>query len=178
MSQSESKIFDKYLKIRQEIDKFAGQLSKIHHKHITCKKGCDSCCTDYGILPVEFHFILNELKHIRVETQLAEAANESKCIFLKNHACTIYEQRPVICRTHGLPLIFANDEGEFELSACELNFTNFDFDDFSMENTFHQDKYNSKLFMLNREFLMEGNHPQFGEFDLIPLKEIALKNNT
>lgn len=79
-----------------------------------------------------------------------------------------------MCRTHGLPILYANDTGEWELSACELNFTEFDFNDFTMENTLPQDKYNSKLFLLNREFIAEFKDKKYGEFDLIPMRELAL----
>ena len=109
--EQKNKIFDKYLIIRNEVDKFAGKLEKIHHKNINCKKGCDSCCMDYSIFPVEFSFILNELKNKGFRFEQTENQKENGCVFLKNHTCTIYENRPVICRTHGLPLIYANDDG-------------------------------------------------------------------
>ena len=64
----------------------------------------------------------------------------------------MYESRPIICRTHGLPLLFMNDE-QWELSACELNFTEFDDEEFKEENTFPQDTFNSKLFMINKRFV-------------------------
>jgi len=78
-----------------------------------------------------------------------------------------------MCRTHGLPILYANDNGEWELSACELNFTEFDFDEFTDENTLPQDKYNSKLFLLNREFIAEFKDKKYSEFDLIALKELG-----
>jgi len=163
---------EKYLEVRNTIDKHVFSLEKKHSKHLACRKGCDLCCMDYNIFPVEFYSIQKELKDRNFTAPESEAANAESCIFLENHACTIYAERPVICRTHGLPLIFANDDGEFELSACELNFTNFDFDDFDMDNTFHQDKYNSMLFMLNREFLHANPGLGFTEMELIPLKQV------
>lgn len=172
----ENKPFNKYLKIRQEVDKFTGKLEKMHRKHLACKKGCDSCCMDFSVLPVEFYYILNELQNKGLKPEIEEPKAGTSCTFLKNHACTIYENRPLICRTHGMPLIYANDDGEFELSACELNFKEFDFDDFNMENTFHQDKYNSKLFMLNREFLMNEN-TGMSELELIPVKNLVTQLN-
>ena len=78
-----------------------------------------------------------------------------------------------MCRTHGFPLIYVNDEDENELSACELNFTEFDYEDFTMENSLPQDKFNSKLFLLNREFIAEFTDKKYGEMDLIPLKDLA-----
>ena len=138
-----------------------------------CRNGCDLCCIDFSVFPVEFYFILNELKKENIKPGINEDLGTEICAFLKNHSCTIYSQRPIMCRTHGLPLLYANDDGEWELSACELNFTEFDFDDFTMENTLPQDKYNSKLFLLNREFIAEFTDNKYSELDLIPLKELA-----
>jgi uncharacterized protein len=72
-------------------------------------------------------------------------------------------------------LIYANDDGDWELSACELNFTEFDFEDFTPENTLPQDKYNSKLFLLNREFIEDIKDKKYGELDLISMKELSLQ---
>ena len=99
--------------------------------------------------------------------------NKDSCVFLQNHICTIYKSRPAICRTHGLPLLFTNDEGEWQLSACELNFTKFNFEKFTLDNTYPQDKYNSQLFLLNRKFIAEYREEHFEEFDLIPLKKLV-----
>ena len=165
--------FERYKAIRNKIDKHVSALEKTHRKHLACKKGCDLCCMDYSIFPVEFYSIQHELKNREIPVQTNQEADEKSCVFLVDHSCAVYAERPVICRTHGLPLIFANDDGEFELSACELNFTNFDFEEFNMDNTFHQDKYNSMLFMLNREFVASLPENQFSEFDLIPIKKLA-----
>lgn len=145
-----------------------------HSSHMKCKAGCDLCCMDYGILPVEFFSILDELKTGKFQkVALKETPeDENSCPFLQNHVCAIYKSRPVICRTHGLPLLFTNEDGEWQLSACELNFTQFNFEKFTTENTYPQDKYNSKLFLLNRDFINEYEAESFEEFDLIPLKKL------
>jgi Fe-S-cluster containining protein len=93
-------------------------------------------------------------------------------VFLVNHQCQIYKSRPTICRTHGLPLLYTNNEGEWELSACELNFAEFE-DEFSESNTFPQDKYNSKLFLINKEFIKNFKEKKYNEMDLIPIKNLA-----
>jgi Fe-S-cluster containining protein len=172
------KHFSAYRKLRGEIDDISQKLSEEHNKHLQCRKGCDLCCMDYSILPVEFYAILDELKNVNFNSNNLQknTKNEEDCIFLENHACTIYKSRPVICRTHGLPLLYTNDDGEWELSNCELNFKNFNFENFSEENTFPQDKFNSRLFLINREFVAEfEGEEQFGEFDLVPLKKLAEK---
>lgn len=164
---------NEYSKLRDKIDSLSQKLEEKHKKHMNCKSSCDLCCMDYRIFPVEFYSILQELKKRNYTgSDLPEIQDEETCIFLKDHRCLIYESRPVICRTHGLPLLFANDDGEWELSACELNFTDYNFEKFTLKNTYPQDKFNSELFLLNQQFIEANPKPDFNEFTLIPLKEL------
>lgn len=172
MSNAENNYFEKYRLLRDEIEHAAGELANEHSKHMKCKKGCDLCCMDYSIFPIEFHFILNELQWKQISFSKPDDSESDVCAFLKYHVCTIYEQRPVICRTHGLPLLFMNDNSEWELSVCELNFTKYDFQEFTLDNTFSQDKFNSKLFMLNKDFIKEFESIRYQETDLIPIRNL------
>ena len=175
MNQNENIHFEKYKLLINEIDEHTAILDDIHHKHMNCKNGCALCCIDFSVFPIEFYYLLNQLKAQNVKHKSDSDLSTDICVFLLNNSCTIYNQRPIMCRTHGLPLLYANDNGDWELSACELNFTEFNFDDFTMENTLPQDKYNSKLFLLNREFIAEFKDKKYGELDLIPLKELAIQ---
>ncbi|MDX8339718.1 YkgJ family cysteine cluster protein [Draconibacterium sp. IB214405] len=165
--------FRAYKTLRNDIDTLSNKLEEQHKNHMMCKAGCDLCCMDYSIFPVEFYSIVEALKKGEKKPVINSNNDESSCIFLNNHKCEIYEERPIICRTHGLPLLFMNEENGWELSACELNFTEFDMEEFSEENTFPQDKFNSKLFLLNKEFIAKSKLTEYSEFDLIPIKEIA-----
>nr|WP_320021945.1 YkgJ family cysteine cluster protein [uncultured Draconibacterium sp.] len=165
--------FTAYKKLRNNIDKLSDKLEKQHKKHMKCKAGCDLCCMDYSIFPVEFYSLVNALKERRNNPILNNDKDESSCIFLNNHKCEIYADRPIICRTHGLPLLYMNEDNGWELSACELNFTEFDLEEFSEENTFPQDKFNSKLYLLNKEFIAENQLSDYSELDLIPIKELV-----
>jgi len=147
-------------------------LENEHSKHMQCKNGCAMCCMDYKIFPIEFYFILDKLKNNYSNFEAVDTSNEKDCLFLKNNSCLIYLHRPIICRTHGLPLLYMNDENEWELSACELNFTEFDFAEFNFDNTFPQDKFNSKLYVLNKEFIKTAGNGKYKETDLIPIKDL------
>jgi uncharacterized protein len=163
------KLILRYQKFIEKTDSLTVSLGKMHNQHMQCRLGCDFCCMEYSVFPIEFYTILENLQNM--EISLNNNAGTEDCIFLVNHACTIYGFRPMICRTHGLPLLYMNDVGEWELSACELNFTDFE-EDFHSENTFPQDRFNSKLFMLNKEFIALEEYSHFSEFDLIPLREL------
>lgn len=166
------KEFIPYYKLRDKADQLTAQLSKQHRQHMACKKGCDLCCMDFSIFPIEFFSIRAALSKKDLSTLPSEANDENSCVFLQNHACTIYSERPIICRTHGLPLLYMNDDSQWELSACELNFTNFDMEKFTSENTFPQDQFNSELFMLNKAFIATLSEKNYTEFDLIPTKQL------
>ncbi|HKI88572.1 MAG TPA: YkgJ family cysteine cluster protein [Draconibacterium sp.] len=166
---------DECFRLRKDIDIRAEILKKEHQNHLSCKSGCDLCCMDYNIFPVEFYSILDELQNRKFNPKPLRKKEEesSSCVFLNNHKCTIYQSRPVICRTQGLPLLYTNDDDEWELSTCELNFINFDFGRFSEKNTFAQDKYNSKLFVLNRKFIANFPDNKYDEKELIPLRKLT-----
>jgi len=159
--------FEKYNLLLKRVDDICEKLSTIHKSHMQCRKGCDLCCMNYRIFPVEYYAIQQALEKNAVLT--TKSVDES-CIFLKDHACQIYGHRPLICRTHGLPLLYLNDE-QWELSACELNFTEFDDEEFDDENTFPQDTYNSELYMINKAFIQENNL-SYTEVDLLEMKDL------
>jgi len=161
-----------YRKLRVKIDSHSEKLENKHKKHMMCKAGCDLCCMDYSIFPIEFYYIRDRLQEKEYQHDVPAVKEEGSCVFLKNHKCAIYEERPIICRTHGLPLLYMNEDGDWELSACELNFTEFDMDEFSDKNTFPQDTFNSELFMLNKEFISNFEEETYNEFDLIPVKDL------
>lgn len=159
--------FERYQQFISQVDELTEKLSALHKDHMQCRKGCDLCCMNYRIFPVEYHAIQQSLQDNPVQTT---ESNDDSCIFLKDHACQIYEHRPFICRTHGLPLLYLNDE-QWELSACELNFTEFDDEEFSAENTLPQDTFNSELFQINKEFIQQ-NKLDYTEFDLLEMKDL------
>jgi uncharacterized protein len=95
---------------------------------LACKAGCASCCVDgLSVLPVEAALIES--------TQfVAPKQREGMCAFLDdNDRCAIYAVRPVMCRTHGLPLKMEarSDRGSLKIvgqdvEVCSLNFTSRD----------------------------------------------------
>ncbi|MEI6141620.1 MAG: hypothetical protein WCP85_20275 [Mariniphaga sp.] len=172
MTKSEDTPFAKYYRLRKQIDKISKSLDKIHKQHLNCKMGCDLCCMAISVFPIEFYAIKEELDLSKLP-DLPLPQNEIDCRYLVDHSCEIYPSRPVICRTHGLPLLYMSlDADEYELSCCELNFTDFDFEDFDEENTFPMDRINSQLYAMNKEFVATYEGGKYSETDRIPLAEL------
>ena len=44
-----------------------------------------------------------------------EIGETERCGLLDNHQCSIYNSRPIICRTHGMPLLNTDENGDVVL---------------------------------------------------------------
>lgn len=110
-------------KMYAEIERQTKRLETIHAARLNCKRGCSHCCVD------EITVWNVEAENIRqnyAELLKAELPNTGGgCAFLDGAgACRIYESRPYVCRTQGLPLRWF-DEIEDEIfefrDICPLN---------------------------------------------------------
>jgi Fe-S-cluster containining protein len=94
---------------------------------VTCARGCVHCCSLKTVCALEIFAIGLHLKHAKLPARRAVEANTVSsgpaCVFLHDGGCTIYPARPIICRTHGLPLVVP---GEKRVDCCPLNFTSID----------------------------------------------------
>ncbi len=107
----------------------SGFFDKIQQKHSTqmeCKAGCSKCCmTDISVFEIEADRIVEWFEQQTIEKKVElkkvwEAPNEKgACSFLYEGSCSIYEARPLICRTQGLPIFVASEN---VLDYCPLNF--------------------------------------------------------
>jgi uncharacterized protein len=100
----------------------AGEVRRLHVLHayrLQCAQGCSSCCVDtLSVFEVEAELIRAEHGSL-----LADGVPhaDGACAFLSDAgACRIYEERPYVCRTQGLPLRWV-DENEELRDICPLN---------------------------------------------------------
>ncbi len=168
-----AKTIKNYYEFRKVADINCMRLSKMHVRQITCKKGCSSCCVNLSVFPVEFEAIKKEMALDGFDPASIVFDENATCGFLKDDLCQIYKYRPVICRTHGLPIAFLNEDNPDEIfkevSFCDLNFNDFDDDEglvFNDDNTLDIDELNTAFFKINYEFCKD---PQ----KRIPLKDLC-----
>jgi uncharacterized protein len=110
--------------LHAEMDRQIGPLHVLHAKRLQCRKGCCGCCIDgLTVFEVEAEGIRRHHPEL-----LAEGVPhpEGACAFLDDvGACRIYEQRPYVCRTQGLPLRWIEERSggnRVELrDICPLN---------------------------------------------------------
>lgn len=111
----------------RRVDDLCRRIETDYGAHLACRKGCDACCRHLSLFPVEAAALArgldglsaDEAEGIRHLARLAPA--EAPCPLLREGACLLYRSRPIICRTHGLPLM-AGDGRNRRLDWCPENF--------------------------------------------------------
>jgi hypothetical protein len=113
-------ILDNYGKLCGYCDSFFLSIQKRYAGELKCKKGCSACCELHSVCGLEAHAVAACLAKKRAP-RLQKRKNRSKCALCVNGECIAYQARPVICRSHGVPLLL--DKGKTVASSCRLNFT-------------------------------------------------------
>lgn len=165
----DNEAFLHYKKLLIDIEILTESLHKRFSKQITCHLGCTSCCyQQLSLSLVEADFISKAVKELPLETQkkifFAAKAIKSQtnateaCPMLDGPACTIYEFRPVICRTHGFPITFKDDESEeILLDVCPLNFSQEgDSVELNLIDTIDIDRLNLRLAAINYAYCRDS----------------------
>lgn len=122
---------------RRVDDHFAAALDRSPGQ-MQCRDGCSRCCHQrFGVFEVEAHRVRAALARLsrsdperreRVRRQADDATAMHHCALLVDDRCAVYDERPLICRTHGLPTRIPAEHGEHgeSLQGCPLNFTSGD----------------------------------------------------
>lgn len=156
-----SHFLDNYKQLTSRVDALCGAIAEALEEQITCSAGCSSCCTAITIFPVEaaaMQEALNKLPEQQAEEIRRHVSNHKdgeRCPLLLHNLCLLYEARPIICRTHGLPIIYDAD-GERKSDCCPLNLT--DSESLSGINVIDLDKLNTLLVAVNSIYLSQADN--------------------
>ncbi|MDB4945828.1 MAG: hypothetical protein JWP97_5362 [Labilithrix sp.] len=105
-------------------DELVAPVVAAHRERLQCRAGCNACCSDdLSVFTIEAAVIRRHHAAL-LATELPHA--EGACAFLGAEGeCRIYEHRPYVCRTQGLPLrwLERDDDGEAveARDVCPLN---------------------------------------------------------
>jgi len=157
-----------YRELINTIDLHFEKVKQLQKDTMCCTKGCTSCCiSDLTVCSIEAHYMKMEISNKTFNENLND------CIFLINNECSIYEHRPIVCRTQGLPLLYDNEDeenNEKELSICEKNFC----ENILPETILDMEKINTALIMINKMF--ENEQGISANLSRFTFKEIIKKN--
>jgi Fe-S-cluster containining protein len=120
------------VQLRRRVDQhFASAVARTPEA-FTCREGCAQCCgVRFGVFTVEADRVAASLARLaqddpqlraRVRAQ-ADDPDHPACALLVDGRCSVYDERPLICRSHGVPVQRVADTGERVVEVCPLNFT-------------------------------------------------------
>lgn len=114
---------ENYQALVRKVDELCAVVNREFAAQINCRAGCSGCCREITLFPVEAAALLTALAQISPDTAVLQgtAAGAGTCPLLVNGLCLVYANRPIICRTHGLPLLLTVD-GESRVDFCPVNF--------------------------------------------------------
>jgi Fe-S-cluster containining protein len=121
-------LLNNYRQLVARIDALCSDIAEALGERITCAEGCSDCCSAITFFPVEAAALATALDALPKEEAgeilrlVAEQAGGERCPLLHHDRCLLYAARPVICRTHGLPIIYGAGE-ERRVDYCPRNLT-------------------------------------------------------
>ena len=161
---SEDNPYDNYRRLLAKVDlSFEGATSR-YPQEFNCKNGCFSCCrSGLTISWVEASQILDWLRlHPEVLKKIKNSEqmkfDQKFCHLLdRQGSCSIYDVRPIICRSHGAPVSWSEkkdvrDSDMENRDVCPLNFKGTDLETLDSRFVLSLDKLNILLSLINRQF--------------------------
>jgi Fe-S-cluster containining protein len=152
-------LLNNYRHLVARIDALCHCIAEALGEQITCSGGCSACCTSITLFPVEAAALATALDALpeedadEIRRHVAEHADGERCPLLHNHLCLLYGARPIICRTHGLPIIYGTGE-ERRIDYCPRNLT--DSESLPGSVIIDLDNLNSLLVAVNALFLSKS----------------------
>ncbi len=121
---------ERYRELCGKVDDFFDRVRARHGDEMQCVAGCHGCCQGgLSVTTVEAEEIRAAVAGLSADARerasaRAAAEDGTRCAALEQDGrCAIYPVRPLVCRSHGLPIRMASDRGLPVVSACQLNFT-------------------------------------------------------
>jgi Fe-S-cluster containining protein len=130
-----ARILARFDELCAKVDDFAARVQASHAEEMSCRAGCDGCCrTRLTVTLLEAEAVRRALavrssqERARILALAARAHDPERprCAALDDDGrCVIYAARPLVCRSHGVPIRVrsrSRKEGLPQVHACELNF--------------------------------------------------------
>jgi Fe-S-cluster containining protein len=153
------KSLENYFRLIGKVDELSRRIEDRFRDSISCARGCDACCRHLTLFPVEGAALALALKELDpdladlIRLRARRAQSGGPCPLLKDGACLLYPVRPLICRTHGLPLLTAAG-GNKRIDFCPENFRGLD--SLPGDAVIDLDLLNSGLAAINGLFVREA----------------------
>ena len=149
-----------YRNFLARVDHICREIEVEFASSVACHAGCDGCCRHISLFPVEAAALgaaLDDIppeKAVAIRARAFGASPDGPCPLLENGLCLLYDARPIICRTHGLPLLTLQG-GKRTVDFCPLNFR--DITSLPGNAVIDLDRLNTTLAAINALFVAESS---------------------
>lgn len=110
-----------------KVDGFVAKVDERYPGALTCHAGCSDCCLgglSVTLLEAEAIERLVDTLDEPTRARLAERTSSpsgDRCVALESDGrCSIYGARPIVCRSHGVPIRFQSSLPELDLPQTEV----------------------------------------------------------
>ena len=167
-----------YLQLQKKVDVQFQHLFKKHQKNMLCHQGCHGCCLpNLTVSRIEadaiHHYLIQNGESLKtiLELESQNPHQNTRCSFLDESGdCSIYDARPLVCRSHGVPHMIQIGRKQEGLDACELNFKD-GFETLDVGDWIHLETLNFLLGLINQSLGEVGD-------DRFPLQASVLHSIT
>ncbi len=149
-----------YQDLVRRVDALCDTIGARLQGHLACRKGCDACCLHLSLFQVEAAVVAKAIKalpafqRLKLRERAKNALHDGPCPLLEDHVCLIYQVRPMICRTHGLPILTRID-GDAQVDFCPENCQ--ELTSLSGDMIIDLDRLNTALATINALYLRESD---------------------
>jgi uncharacterized protein len=152
-----------YRNLVARIDALCSRIVMKYEETLFCREGCDDCCRHISVFPVEAFALALAIydlpagEALRIRNRAHAAMGAVACPLLENGRCLLYKARPIICRTHGFPLLSERGGGKV-IDYCPKNFIGIT--SFPADAILNLELLNTTLAAINRVFISScGDYP-------------------
>lgn len=105
---------ENYKEFLESVDGDIKKIFEFQKEYLFCKEGCSHCCKrgDFPMSELEFKYLMLEYEKLSQETKDKIQANIKEikkgdtssyiCPFLVEDKCSVYNNRPLVCRAFGV----------------------------------------------------------------------------
>lgn len=169
------KMSESYRQLCDKVDDFFTRVETRHRDQIQCDRGCYDCCdVRLTVTAVEAAAVRAAWQRLsderRADVRATWREDASACAALdRDGRCAVYQGRPLVCRSHGVPIRLVDHRSLPVIQACHRNFTAAGPDAADRDCVLDQTTLSAMLLLVDNEDAAQCGRPPGLRFELAAL---------